>query len=298
MGAASFRIAEITLVLMRSSLPFRRLGQEFLSCLQNRLPLAVLGGAMVGLATPVFAGVDLPQRGVICDSTLKVCYDDRGASIPLTGRYYGRGAEQNLMRALSGRPPANEIPLSNGMLCEVRQRTCWADGARRKVVNPVLTGQLFGSTSPSGNNHQNHSQRRATCELRQFGRTVFQGPCELSRHYERGETSYLVETRDGRRYSFFSRRGQLVLRDASGVWPVGVFDQGRSVQFRWADLQLEASRQGWQSGYGGGSYGSGYGGGGYGSGYGSGGPGSGGYGPRSNTPGSDSVESLIDGLFN
>jgi len=51
-----------------------------------------------------------------------------------------------------------------------------------------------------------------------------------------------VTTDDGRNYTFFARGNQLLLRDATGLWPVGVRDWGHQVMFRWSDLELKASR--------------------------------------------------------
>ena len=103
-----------------------------------------------------------------------------------------------------------------------------------------------------------------------------------------------MDTQDGRRYSFYNEGyGRLVLRDATGVWPVSTGNVGNQVSFRWADVQLLASRP-----YGESSWGSGQG---YNPGY---GQGYGGYGqsspdPRGSAPSTpaQALEQLLNSMF-
>jgi hypothetical protein len=75
--------------------------------------------------------------------------------------------------------------------------------------------------------------------LSQRGRVLFNGDCALrQRTSTNGSTAYVVELPDGRRFPFFNRQGQLVLRDTSGTWPAQSSISGNDVQFRWSDLQL------------------------------------------------------------
>lgn len=211
--------------------------------------LPLVAAAVGGLTLPAMAQtVDLVAPNFICDSTREVCYDAKGPSIEKTGAVYGERAERRLLRELSGRPPVTTFSLSNGALCDVSQRTCWDDGNTRRNVSNRLTKQLYSGGGAVGSR---------TCQLLQRGRSLFNGTCSLSRRNLPNGTAFLVQTQDGRRYSFFNEgSGRLVLRDATGVWPVTYSSAGNQVAFRWADIELLASRSsGWgsgQAGYGGG----------------------------------------------
>jgi len=258
----------------------------FRTCLSlpaaSRLVLAA--GAIATLALPARASsVDLVQPNFLCDRNQEICYDAQGPSIEKTGRTYGDKAERRLLKQLSGRPPMTSFQLSNGALCDLQARTCWDDGDRRRNVSNRFTQQLFAGGGAVGSR---------TCQLTQRGRRVFQGSCSLSRRNLSSGMAYVVETQDGRRYSFFNEGyGRLVLRDATGVWPVSTGNAGSQVSFRWADVELLASRPGgtWGSGQGGYGYGSGYG-----QGYNQGMPE-----PRGSAPGSpaQSLDSLLNSLF-
>ncbi|MCS5698850.1 hypothetical protein NZK32_07330 [Cyanobium sp. FGCU-52] len=256
----------------------------------RRIPTLLAAGiGVVAAAIPVgAAAVNLPQAGVICDTGTRICYTGDGPSLSQTRREYGSRAEQDLLRRLSGRPPAQEFTLSSGELCDLRQRTCWDDGNRRRNVSNRLTQQLWGGTG-TGNR---------TCQLSQRGRRLFDGSCRLTRRNDFNGTAYQVETSDGRRYDFtYARDGRLVLRDATGTWPVTTSNWGNRVQFRWADLQLETSRRSGDRGYGsaGGSGGLGSGDdGGYGQGYGPGDRGA--PVPIPVSPG-QALDTILNGLF-
>lgn len=219
-----------------------------------RLLLAV--SAIAGLALPAQASsVDLVAPNFLCDRSQEICYDAQGPSLTQTRRTYGEKAERRLLKDLSGRPPVTTFTLSNGALCDVRDRTCWDDGNRRRNVSNRFTQHLF-----SGGGGAVGSR---TCQLIQRGRRLYQGSCSLSRRNLPNGMAYIVETQDGRRYSFYNEGlGRLVLRDATGIWPVSTGNVGNQVSFRWADVELLASRPsggGWGSSQGGYGYGSPYG---------------------------------------
>jgi hypothetical protein len=100
-----------------------------------------------------------------------------------------------------------------------------------------------------------------TCELRQRQKLLFNGPCRLD-HRGTTTSAYAIQLGDGRRFRFYDQgNGQLLLRDASGQWPVSYSNVNNWVSFRWADLMLMASRpmsspNGWGPGYGTTPYGS------------------------------------------
>jgi hypothetical protein len=212
--------------------------------------------AALSVPLPVLA-LDLPRAGVVCDRKQQICYDARGASLDQTRREFGREAERDLLRSLSGRPPARAIEFSSGEVCDLSERRCWDDGWKRRNVSTRLTRQLF---SGSGGSWDNANRGDARCRLSQRGRRLFDGGCNL---FGRGG-SYVVETQDGRRYSFVNENGRLVLRDATGRWPVSAWNSGGMSVFRWADVELQATRRSDWSSSGGGYGGGGYGGGGYG----------------------------------
>lgn len=198
--------------------------------------VALLGSAGLPLAA---GALDLPSDGVICDPAQRICYDRLGASLTQTRRYFGALAEQDLLRSLSGRPPARQFQFSSGEVCDLQRLVCWDDGWRRSNVSNRLTRQLFGSPGSAG---WPEGQADRICELSQRGRMLFSGSCSLTRRTDQGGRSYLVETSDGRRYSFINLAGRLQLRDATGTWPVSTSRWGNAVVFRWADLQLVAYR--------------------------------------------------------
>ena len=203
---------------------------------RSLVAVAMLGAMTLPL--PARALV-LPSEGVICEPSRRICYDRQGPSLPETRRQFGRRAEQDLLRSISGRPPTRVIQFQSGELCDLQRQMCWDDGAKRSNISKRLTRQLFGTTV-SGDWEDPRDLSR--CQLRQGGRRVFDGPCSFSAIGDRGNRTYVVTTSEGRRYSFTNRFGRLQLRDATGTWPVTTIDRGDTVVFRWADLQLEASR--------------------------------------------------------
>lgn len=257
--------------------------------------LLVAAGAIAALALPAQASsVDQVAPNFLCDRTQEICYDAQGPSLTQTRRTYGEKAERRLLKDLSGRPPVTSFTLSNGVLCDLRDRTCWDDGNRRRNVSNRYTQQLFAGGGGAVGSR--------TCQLIQRGRRLYQGSCSLSRRNLPNGTAYVVDTQDGRRYSFYNEGyGRLVLRDATGVWPVSTGNVGNQVSFRWADVELLASRPAgtWGSGQGsygspnGSPYGSGYGSG-YGQGYNQGTPD-----PRGAAPSTpaQALDTLLNSLF-
>lgn len=251
--------------------------------------LAVGGLAAAVLPATAASGVDLVSPNFVCDRNQEVCYDAQGPALNQTRRTYGEKAERRLLKQLSGRPPVTTFSFSNGALCDVRDRTCWDDGNLRRNVSNRYTQHLFAGGGGAVGSR--------TCQLIQRGRRLYEGSCSLSRRNLAGGMAYVVETQDGRRYSFYNEGyGRLVLRDATGVWPVSTGNVGSRVSFRWADVELLASRPGgssWGSDQGGYGYGAPYGSP-YGSGYGQGAPD-----PRGAAPSNpaQALDSLLNSLF-
>jgi len=227
--------------MKRSPGPFlhRRCTRPFL------LALGLIGGAAIPTAA---RALEFPRAGVICDAPSQVCFDRQGASIGLTRQYYGPGAANQLLAQLSGSPPQREFRLSGGQLCDLSQQLCWDDGWRRRIVNPLMSRQLFGPSSTSGPGYgsvpapQPPPAGERMCQLVQRGVSVFSGSCRLYRQNETVWQYYVVQMENGRLYRFQRRANLLVLSDGTGTWPVFLSDRGNAVQFRWANLLLEVSR--------------------------------------------------------
>lgn len=185
---------------------------------------------------------------MVCDAAPQICYDSRGPSLLMTRMVYGDAASRRLLAQLSGRPPERQFLLSEGQLCDVTLRSCWDDGWRRRRFNTILSRHLFGASaqSPTGPAQPNPvpapSAADRQCALMQRMRPVVSGRCTLSRQSEGFWTTYMVRLEGGQIYRFQRRGALLLLSDATGNWPVIVRDLGTSVQFRWADLQLEVAQ--------------------------------------------------------
>lgn len=212
--------------------------------------------------------LNFPSRGVVCDKAVRICYDSGGVSAPLTRRHFGSRAERDLMRKLSGQPRPREFQFSSGEVCDIFRQTCWDDGWQRTNISNRLTRQLFISTgrnnqgnnnsgwgnngwgnngwndSGPGNNWRQPNQAVGFCQLSQRGQRIFDGQCDLNQRNLDEGTAYVVDFRNGRQYNFYNRQGQLVMRDATGTWPVSYQDRGSSTLFRWGDMELSAGRSG------------------------------------------------------
>lgn len=210
-------------------------------CVPSTFLLALPMLALAAAPLPAHA-YGLPRPGVVCDKVQATCYTDKGPSVAQTGREYGRKAQDDLLRTLSGRPPVPVFRLSGGELCDLRQRRCWDDGNQRRNPSNKITRQLFGSSSGNSHGWNDNGHAGRQCQLEQRGRSLFRGACDLESRQEGSGVTYRVATDDGRNYNFFARGNQLWLRDATGLWPVVLRDWGDQVIFRWSDLELKASR--------------------------------------------------------
>lgn len=201
--------------------------------------------------------VQSPSPGVLCDSQglrgSGVCYDSKGVSIPLTGRYLGRRAEAQLSNYLATNPAPLEFRLSNGTVCSVPARTCWEDGWSKRNVAQRLTRQLFsgadaGSIGPgsSGDGWSSSPSPRDTglCSLSRGSRPVFDGRCDLRQMNQGdGQTRYRVRLNNGTTYVFTNRGGTVTIADDFGsTWPVTYVNHGVTGIFRWADMSLVATQ--------------------------------------------------------
>jgi len=124
------------------------------------LPLALLPFAVVQPAAAKNAAIDFPRQGVVCDRATKMCFDSSGVSATLTREYFGRNAERELIRKLSGISRPTQFQLSDGDVCDVRRQTCWDDGWGGKNISKALSKQLFGNNgawrNPGSSNNSNN----------------------------------------------------------------------------------------------------------------------------------------------
>ena len=189
----------------------------------------------------MFGGISRPAPGVVCDRAAMTCFNGSGPSLDLTRRHLGNSAAQRLSASLSGRPPAREFRLSNGVVCSVGESTCWTSSSRNRV-DQELTRDLFAS---AGNDGREVSKSRGLCSLNQRGRAVYDGSCELRTvTSEAGRVRrYTVSTSDERRYVFRRRGNQLELEDATGSYRVDFRDHGYTGLFRWSDMVLVVTRE-------------------------------------------------------
>ncbi len=200
-----------------------------------------------------------PAPGVLCDAQALrgsgVCYDARGASIPLTGRYLGRRAEAQLANYLASNPAPLDFRLSNGAVCSVAARTCWEDGWSKRNVAQRLTAQLFNNAQPgpgpSGDGWTGQGGRdTGLCSLSRGSRPLFDGRCDLRQMGQGdGQTRYRVRLNNGTTYVFTNRGGTVSIADDFGsTWPVTYVNHGVTGIFRWADMSLVATQTAGRSG--------------------------------------------------
>jgi hypothetical protein len=191
--------------------------------------------------------IDTRQPGIVCDNGQQLCWDRNGLDVEATRRSFGRFGEDNARRLIRQGERGRTFQLSNGIACDVNQRTCWDDGWKRRNVSNSLTRHLFAGGSQNWNNEGwngssgGGSGFSGQCLLRRGGRTVYQGDCELRERGDGSERRFEATMRNGPRYVFENQRGRTWIRDGSGgSWPVDHRDYGRAAVFRWADMSLEA----------------------------------------------------------
>lgn len=181
----------------------------------------------------------MPQQGVVCDGAGQVCYDQQGISLGLTKTYFGHRAERDLLMQFGNRPMPQEYRLSNGSVCSVPARTCWADGWSRRYVNQQLTSQLYGSANP---NNQVLSKENGYCRLDDWGLRAYNGRCRLIRATGnplfRGST-YTVRMSNKPELTFGNRNGVLMAVSGGRSWPAQFENLGNNTAaFRWGTQQL------------------------------------------------------------
>ncbi|KEF40831.1 MAG: hypothetical protein ER33_14880 [Cyanobium sp. CACIAM 14] len=94
--------------------------------------------------------LSFPAQGVICDSSVAVCFNASGAAIADTEREFGRRARVQLERNLLNNPVI-DVTFADGRYCNFSLRGCWTT-RQRTMVDQQLNPWLFGAApgSPGG----------------------------------------------------------------------------------------------------------------------------------------------------
>ncbi len=105
--------------------------------------LAIAPEAGQGAAESVF----FPIKRIVCDRKARACYDNLGASVPLTRAHLGDGAadvlERRIRKAGKSWDPTH-FTLTNGVDCWTEKRVCYVR-AGSDEVDRKTTQALFGS---------------------------------------------------------------------------------------------------------------------------------------------------------
>jgi hypothetical protein len=229
--------------IVRTQLPTRRSWMTFytmtgIACLIAGRPL---------LPLPTQAQVVNPTAGVVCDQRTRRCYDSQGISLALTQQYFGQLAVQNLSDRQDSRQDYTDFRLSNGAACSTSQRTCWSDGWGKRRVDTALTQQLYGGDRSYLSNNPNRIDQTDAgyCQLYRRSQSLYSGACTLRKisYTDNTRTRLDATLQNGSTYSFLQRDGSTVTQDSNGyTWPVTGSVDGRRATFRWADMQLMATR--------------------------------------------------------
>lgn len=209
--------------------------------------LAGLPGRSQGFGGSPGGMVFSPAPGNLCDRANQACFDAQGLAVPMTRHIFGRSAEKNALRILQTQGAPRQFLLSNGVACDVNVRLCWEDGTRRRVVSQAATQQLFGTAPPTPADQPNVNRSTGQCRLSRQYQILYSGTCELRQMQDGNRQRFVVTLGNGTRYAFDNRRGEFRISDGTGgSWPVQFKDRGRSAEFRWADLLLQATQNAYQ----------------------------------------------------
>ena len=91
--------------------------------------------------------LSFPAQGVICDSSVSVCFNASGAAISDTEREFGRRARLRLENNLIN-SPIIDVTFADGRYCNFSLRGCWTN-SQRTSLDPQLNPWVFGG-GPGG----------------------------------------------------------------------------------------------------------------------------------------------------
>lgn len=116
---------------------------------QNSTPWGSGGGSSgsggVGQGS---SSLSFPAQGVICDSSVSVCFNAGGAALFDTEREFGRRARVSLESKLIN-SPIIDVTFADGRYCNFRQRGCWTN-RQRTTFDQQLNPWVFGANAVGG----------------------------------------------------------------------------------------------------------------------------------------------------
>lgn len=107
------------------------------------------GSTAPGYGRPSGRSLTFPIQGVICDSSVSVCFNANGAAVVETEQEFGRRARRNLENNLVNNPIV-DVTFANGRYCNFNLRGCWTN-SQRTTFDPRLNPWMFGSNAGAGN---------------------------------------------------------------------------------------------------------------------------------------------------
>jgi hypothetical protein len=108
------------------------------------------GGA--GYGQPGNTTLSFPVQGVICDSSVSVCFNAGGAALAETEQEFGRRARRVLENNLVNNPIV-DVTFADGRYCNFNLRGCWTNRQRTSYdlrLNPWMFGAGTGTTGGQG----------------------------------------------------------------------------------------------------------------------------------------------------
>jgi hypothetical protein len=105
-----------------------------------------------GYGQPGNRTLSFPVQGVICDSSVSVCFNANGAALAETEREFGRRARRTLENNLVNNPIV-DVTFADGRYCNFNLRGCWTNRQRTSYdprLNPWVFGAGAGSVNPGG----------------------------------------------------------------------------------------------------------------------------------------------------
>ncbi|MEA5441132.1 hypothetical protein [Cyanobium gracile] len=116
---------------------------------QNNNPWGTGGGTTgPGFGQQGNGSLSFPAPGVICDSSVNVCFNATGAALFDTEREFGRRARLSLENNLVN-SPIIDVTFADGRYCNFSLRGCWTN-RQRTIYDQQLNPWVFGANSSGG----------------------------------------------------------------------------------------------------------------------------------------------------
>ncbi len=110
------------------------------------------GSGGPGYGQPGNRALSFPVQGVICDSSVSVCFNASGAALAETEREFGRRARRTLENNLVSNPIV-DVTFADGRYCNFNLRGCWTNRQRTRFdprLNPWVFGAAAGTPGGQG----------------------------------------------------------------------------------------------------------------------------------------------------